>query len=142
MIEVAIIIALFIILILLYSVKNLYHIEIKRILRANAYSTGIPVGERFPKNTIRDINTKLIDIFNPKIKASLFIFTSIGCGACKSVYPFLNSLQVKYPDFLIATFIMGEKGEILNLIEEYQMKLPIIPFTREELAFFNSTFAA
>lgn len=131
--SVHLIILSFIVLVLIFAVTRLYRNEVKKMFKMQGRSLGLSVGDRFPQNTFRDIHSVPIDIFHPKLKGSIMVFTSLTCNACKSVYPFLSNYQAKHPDIKVVNFTAGDKDGILANIDEYKLTVSVIAINQDDL---------
>ncbi|MED4354944.1 hypothetical protein P9265_21975 [Schinkia azotoformans] len=83
-------------------------------------NTGILKGTLFPFKTFRNTKNEEINL-NTK-NGSILLFTSAGCGACKSLYPHLESFNKSYPDLLLVLIIQGSNDAIELLIDNHSLQ--------------------
>lgn len=119
-------------LILTLAVTRLYRNEIKKMFKIYNRNMGLSVGDRLPQNSIRDLHGTPVEIFHPKIRGTIMIFTSLGCNACKSLYPILSNYQFKYADLKVMTFTVGDRSDVLAMIEEYKLTVPVAVINEDD----------
>lgn len=101
---------------------------------------GVPHGEPFPELEFTDVLGQQVSLVQPDTQGVLVAFTSVGCDMCKNLYPQLLRFLKRNPQFGSLMFMEGQAGQLGTVIADYNLTMPVIRVTGEDMRRLDTGF--
>ncbi|MDB5054273.1 MAG: hypothetical protein JWM44_2323 [Bacilli bacterium] len=98
---------------------------------------GMSKNIAFPQNSRRATTGEVPSLISPN--GSIVIFSLAGCSACQDLYSPLMQYSLENPHIpiFIKLFADNEKA-FLEIISKYDLNLPVLPFSTEEIPMYQT----
>lgn len=94
---------------------------------------GIPAGDSFPIRTFDWIDgSEHHELAHGG--GTVVVFTSLGCGACKVLYPVLPRFAKEHPDIRVVSLMLGSRESVRSIVDEYGFQLPVAAINHDDLS--------
>lgn len=94
-------------------------------------SHGYDVNELFPEIEVKTLSGQSLTIVGSQ-KNSILLYSLAGCKPCKGMYKFVNDYVEKNKDVQVILFIVGTDYEIEDIVDQYQLEVPIVPISPDD----------